>query len=156
MSKGNAATIVASKETVLTVKNNAQAEKKFNPQESKTVIPLNEEVKTAESKKIDSPKDEKPKEVKKETTLQDLKDRAAVVFLLQEKHTKLVEKRASLDRFEISHDKDNAKITVEDATGEEFESSSPKSIRKLIEFWKEEFDEVIMEIENRLKAEFAK
>lgn len=98
----------------------------------------------------------KPTEEKKvkEPTLQELKDRATIVYLLQEKHTKLIEKRSSLDRFAIKHENDNAEITVTDASGEEFHSSSPKTIAKLIEFWKEEFNEAITEVENNLKKVF--
>jgi len=87
-------------------------------------------------------------------TLQQLKDRAAIVFLLQEKHTKLSEKRTSLDKFTITHEKDNATATVADMNGLEFKSSSPKTIGKLIEFWKAEFDEAISEVENELKKAF--
>jgi len=92
---------------------------------------------------------------KKEPTLQELKSRATVVYLLQEKHTKLTEKRASLDRFEIKHDEDNAFAIVTDAHGEEFRSASPKTIGKLIEYWKSEFDEAISEVEAELIKTFA-
>ena len=96
----------------------------------------------------------KPQEEKKAPTLADLKNRATIVFLLQEKHTKLSEKRASLDKFTITHEKDNATAIVEDVNGLEFKSSSPKTIGKLIEFWKAEFDEAINEVESELKKAF--
>lgn len=108
---------------------------------------------TEKAQKIEV-KSEETKVERKEPTLQDLKDRATIVYLLQEKHNKLLEKRASLDRFAIKHDDDNAKITVKDATGEEFHSSSPKTIAKLIDFWKEEFNEAINEVESNLKKVF--
>jgi len=101
---------------------------------------------------------EKVKEIiteKKQPTLQELKSRATIVYLLQEKHTKLSEKRTSLDRFAIKHDEDNASAMVTDAHGEEFKSASPKTIGKLIEFWKEEFDEAINEVERELIKTFA-
>jgi hypothetical protein len=60
-----------------------------------------------------------------------------------------------LERFAIVHDQNNAKITVLDAQGEEFMSSSPKSIKKLIEFWSEEFRDAIAENETQIKAMFA-
>lgn len=93
--------------------------------------------------------------VKKEPTLQELKNRATVLFLLQEKHTKLSDKRASLDNFAIKHEESNATITVRDANGEEFKSSSPKTIGRFIEFCKEEFEVVINEVESELKKTFA-
>ena len=96
----------------------------------------------------------KPQEEKKTPTLAELKNLANIVFLLQEKHTKLSEKRASLDKFTITHERDNATATVADVNGLEFKSSSPKTIGKLIEFWKAEFDEAISEIEIELKKAF--
>lgn len=85
----------------------------------------------------------------------DLKSRATVIHLLSEKHTTLTAKRASLDTFTVKHDDENAVITVRDANGEEFKSSSPKTIKKLVEFWKEEFDEKIAEIESELRIQYA-
>ena len=93
--------------------------------------------------------------VKKEPTLQELKNRATLIHLLDEKHTKLTAKRSSLDRFIIKHESENAQIVVTDANGEEFKSSSPRTISKVLEFWKEEFDEAITEIENEIKIQFA-
>lgn len=87
-------------------------------------------------------------------SLEELKRRAEIVFLLREKHTKLTEKRAMLDKFTISHEKENATATVADAHGLEFTSSSPKTIAKLLEFWKEEFDDAISKIEEELKKNF--
>ncbi len=141
--KPNASTAVkstAQNSTVLVVKSGGK-----EPQDTtQTALSLEEKKQTPDTKK------EEPKE----PTLQELKDRATIVYLLQEKHNKLLEKRASLDRFAIKHDDDNARITVEDATGEEFHSSSPKTIAKLIEFWKEEFNDAINEVETNLKKVF--
>ena len=92
---------------------------------------------------------------KKEPTLQELKNRATLIHLLDEKHTKLTAKRSSLDRFIIKHESENAQIVVTDANGEEFKSSSPRTIGKVLEFWKQEFDEAITEIENEIKIQFA-
>lgn len=110
---------------------------------------------------VQKPKEVKPKEVKlkevvkKEPTLQELKNRATIIHLLDEKHTKLTAKRSSLDSFRIKHESENAQIVVTDANGEEFKSSSPRTISKVLEFWKEEFDEAITEIENEIKIQFA-
>lgn len=93
--------------------------------------------------------------VHKELTVLDLKTRATIIHLLSEKHTMLSTKRASLDTFTVKHDDENAVITVRDANGEEFKSSSPKTVKKLVEFWKDEFDEKIEEIENELRIQYA-
>lgn len=91
------------------------------------------------------------KEEKQVLTIDDLKNRASLMVVLSEKHSLLLEKKRSLERFAISHDKNNASILVVDATGEEFKSSSPKTVGKLIEFWKQEFAEAISEVETSLR-----
>jgi hypothetical protein len=87
------------------------------------------------------------KEISKVPNIEELKNRALTLHLLKTKHDSLTEKRTRLEHFAIVHDQNNAQILIRDANGEEFKSSSPKSIKKLIEFWKEEFAEVIEEIE---------
>ncbi|MDR1981337.1 MAG: hypothetical protein LBQ39_06950 [Tannerellaceae bacterium] len=86
----------------------------------------------------------------KAPTIEELKNRAVTLHLLKCKHDELNEKRKRLEKFAISHDSENASIYVTDADGEEFKSSSPKSIRRLIEFWKTEFSEAIEEIEAQM------
>ena len=121
------------------------------PTEEKTHIPF-----TTEPKGENKDQEAKPAEVEKKIpTLQDLKNRATVLHLLNERHTKLTDKRSSLDKFELKHDENNATITVTDATGEEFTSNSPKSVAQLIEFWKCEFDEAIEAIEQKMAETFA-
>ena len=71
--------------------------------------------------------------------------------LLNQKHDSLTEKMKRLERFSIVHEKENAQIQIVDAKGEEFESNSPKSISKLIEFWKDEFKEAINEVETEIR-----
>ena len=57
-----------------------------------------------------------------------------------------------MENFKISHDTDTASVTVSDATGEVFESNSPKTIGKLIEFWTEEFNGKDEESAQRMRA----
>jgi hypothetical protein len=95
-----------------------------------------------------------PTEVKN-LSIEDLKNRAVALALLNQKHDDLTEKRKRLERFAIVHDQNNARISVFDAQGEEFKSSSPKSIKKLIEFWQTEFREAIEENEKQIKEMFA-
>ena len=90
----------------------------------------------------------------KALSVDDLKHRATIIHLLSIKHNELLEKRKSLDCFEIKHDNNNAEIVVTDANGEEFRSHSPKSISQLIDSWKIEFDEAIQRIEVQLKQQF--
>lgn len=126
-------------------------------EEKKPVLMISEGAKNKEQKpEISKPVETESENIeRKELTLQELKNRATIIHLLDEKHTKLISKRASLDTFSIKHEKDNAQIVVTDANGEEFRSSSPKTIGQLIKFWKEEFDEAIEELEAEIKKQFA-
>ena len=100
-------------------------------------------------------KDEQPAPaVPKVLTLQEYKDRAVSAFLLQKKHNELTAKRRELDEFSISSDRETCKIFVKDGMGRDFESGCKKSMKKLIEFWKEEFTNAINEVENEIKGIF--
>lgn len=91
----------------------------------------------------------------KNLPIDELKNRAIALNLLTQKNDELHAKRKRLERFAIIHDQNNAAVTVVDANGEKFVSTSPKSIKKLIEFWQEEFKEAIAENEAGIQALFA-
>ena len=175
MKKVKAAKVAGGK-TVLSVKADNNVSKKFDANQAKTIEaePI-EEVKAEETPQeqphttpeiqpteAPTPTTEKKQELapveaverKRIPTMQELKDCATTLYLLQDKHTKLLEKRSSLNKFAITHEKENAEVVVTDANGEEFTSRSPKTIAKLIEFWKEEFDEAIQAVEEELKKMF--
>ena len=70
-------------------------------------------------------------------TIDEIKRKNEVLRRLTAKYDTLQDKRRRVENFKISHDTDTATVTVSDATGEVFESNSPKTIGKLIEFWQE-------------------
>ena len=84
-------------------------------------------------------------------SIDEIKRKNEVLSRLTAKYDLLTEKRRRVENFEISHDRDTASLTVEDANGEVFESNSPKTIAKLIEFWKEEFNTVLAEVEKEIR-----
>lgn len=84
-------------------------------------------------------------------TIEEIKRKNEVLRRLTAKYDALQGKRERVENFEISHDQDTASVTVSDATGEVFESNSPKTIGKLIEFWKDEFNTAISEIEKEIR-----
>lgn len=84
--------------------------------------------------------------------IEDLKARASLMTILSQKHEDLTSKRRELERFAISHDKNNAQMSVVDANGKEFSSSNPKSIGQLLTIWKAEFEEAIKATEEELRA----
>ena len=94
----------------------------------------------------------KPTEqVKTILTIDEIKRKNEVLRRLTAKYDLLQDKRRRVENFAISHDQDTASVTVSDATGEVFESNSPKTINKLIEFWKEEFNSALSEVEKEIR-----
>jgi hypothetical protein len=166
MKKSTTATeSVAGKGSVLVVKAGNEKGKKFDASKAETIKVEPVEVKAEEVTAAPQPTTtptptlEKPQEIatiekRRIPTMQELKESVTTLYLLQEKHTTLIAKRASLNKFAITHQKDNAEVVVTDAKGEEFTSRSPKTIAKLIEFWKLEFDEAIAEVEAELQKIF--
>ncbi len=90
----------------------------------------------------------------KKPTIEEIKNRATIIHLLQNKHTQLVEKLNSLKRFDVEHDKENVCATIEDASGLNFTSSSPKTIKLVLESWQKDFEDAICETEQKLKDAF--
>lgn len=94
----------------------------------------------------------KPKEeVKPQPTLAEIKRKNEVLSRLMERHEILSEKRRRVENFRLSHDRDTATVLVTDANGEEFQSNSPKTIGRLIEFWMNEFNEALSELEKEIR-----
>lgn len=87
-------------------------------------------------------------------TTEEIKDKAVVLYHLQQKHNELQNKRRALDEFSITTDRNNATISVVDSKGTKFTSNNPKSINRLIEFWKEEFNTAIEEVEAEMVKAF--
>jgi len=76
-------------------------------------------------------------------SIEDIKRKSEVLSRLTSKWDSLIEKRKRVENFAISHDGDTASAIIKDAHGEIFESNSPKTISRLIEFCKDEFSEAI-------------
>ena len=90
-------------------------------------------------------------EVKPIQSIEDIKRKSEVLNRLTVKWDTLTEKRRKVENFAISHDGDTSAAIVRDAHGEVFESNSPKTIGKLIEFWKAEFSEAIANVEKEMR-----
>ena len=108
-------------------------------QEPKTVLSV---VKSQETTEVKKP------------SIEEIKNRAVIVNLLQNKHTQLTEKLNALEKFDIEHDRENISATLEDASGLNFTSSSPKTIKIVLDSWKSDFREAISETEQKLKDAF--
>ncbi len=84
-------------------------------------------------------------------SIEDIKRKSEVLNRLTVKWDTLTEKRRKVENFAISHDGDTSSAIVRDSHGEVFESNSPKTIGKLIEFWKAEFSEAIANVEKEMR-----
>lgn len=97
---------------------------------------------------------EQKKQTQNKISLEELSEVVPTLFYLHEKRNEIATKRANLNHFAIAHDDNNATVIVRDANGMEFKSSSPKTIEKLIEFWKEEFDNAKTAVDKKLQSLF--
>lgn len=84
-------------------------------------------------------------------TIEDIKRKAELLTRLSKKYDDLISKLHRVEDFVISHDQETASVKVKDAMNFTFESNSPKTIGKLIEFWKDEFSEAIKETEKQMR-----
>ena len=110
-----------------------------------------EAARQAEEERQAAPTPEPIAETKPVQSIEEIKRKSEVLSRLSVKWDSLNEKRRRVEDFAISHDGDTASVRVRDAQGELFESNSPKTIGKLIEFWKEEFSEAIAGVEKEMR-----
>lgn len=87
----------------------------------------------------------------KPLTIEEIKRKSEVLSRLAVKYDQLQEKRKQVENFKLSHDKDSTLVRVFDSGGEVFESSSPKTIGRLLDFWFEEFSEGLKETEKQMR-----
>ena len=80
-------------------------------------------------------------------SINELKAKIEKMHLLSEKHARLTGRLIMLEKFAIKSDNDTARMTIQDARGERFESSNPTSIGRLIEIWRESYKSAIDEVE---------
>ena len=111
-------------------------------EETTTGTPVNEEP-TAEQVK--------PIEEKKTLTIDEIKRKNEVLRRLTAKYDDVSLKLWRIENFKISADRETATVLVTDAGGEEFQSNSPKTIGKLIEFWTDEFKNALAELEKEIR-----
>lgn len=153
MEKNGAAQNAQRNATPLTVVQNQKGENKtpiINLKKAAEEVKA-EEVTTQEQTK--EPIQEQPKTISqdKPLSIEEIKRKHEKLSRLTAKWDELTEKRRRVENFSISHDQDTATARVRDANGETFDSNSPKTISKLIEFWLDEFSEGIQKIEKELR-----
>lgn len=82
-----------------------------------------------------------------------LMDKADRTYLLRQKYQEIREKRKQLEAFTISHDKNNAQLTLVDAKGLTIATSNPVSIGKLLNDWMDDLNTHLKKTEDEIRAE---
>ena len=100
-------------------------------------------------------KKEEPKETEqpKRLTMEELNDKADGLYLQRQKYQTIKEKIKQLESFTISHDNNNAQLTLIDANGLSIKTSNPQSIGKLLTDWMADLVLHLGVIENEMRKQ---
>ena len=124
-------------------------------QESKklVILPFKEEKKEEAIPAESEPKTPIQQEQKRVLTMEELTDKAERLHLLRTKYQEVKEKRKQLENFSISHDQNNAQLTLVDAKGASITTSNPTSIGKLLIDWMAELNSALSNVENDMRKQ---
>lgn len=89
----------------------------------------------------------------KRLSIDELTDKADRVYLLRQKYQEVREKRKQLESFTISHDKNNAQLTLVDAKGLSISTSNPVAIGKLLADWMLDINNHLSKTEADIRSE---
>ncbi len=119
-----------------------------------------EETKEQVSAKVETPVQTSKKESSsvvaapnKRLSIDELTDKAERVYLLRQKYQEVREKRKQLESFTISHDKNNAQLTLVDAKGPSISTSNPVAIGKLLSDWMLDLNNHLAKTEEEIRSE---
>ena len=119
-----------------------------------------EETKEQVSAKVETPVQTSKKESSsvvaapnKRLSIDELTDKAERVYLLRQKYQEVIEKRKQLESFTISHDKNNAQLTLVDAKGLSISTSNPVAIGKLLSDWMLDLNNHLAKTEEEIRSE---
>lgn len=121
--------------------------------EVKTEIPA-EEVKNEANpgKAPEAPAEPaKVEEAKKQLTIEEIKRKNEVLRRLTQRYDDISLKLFKIENFKISSDRDTSSVFLTDANGESFQSNSPKTVQKVIQFWTDEFKNALSDIEKEIR-----
>ena len=93
----------------------------------------------------------KTETVKPQPTIEEIKRKNEVLRRLVAKHEDISLKLWRIENFKISSDKDTSSVFLTDSNGENFQSNSPKTVQKVIQFWTDEFKNALEEIEKEIR-----
>jgi hypothetical protein len=93
------------------------------------------------------PVNEQPKPI----TFEQIREKGETLFNLLQKFDEVKAKADELKSFKISHNNENAKIIISDATGRSFASANPKAISKFIDYCSEQMSETLQGLETEMR-----
>ena len=93
----------------------------------------------------------KVEEAKKQLTIEEIKRKNEVLRRLTQRYDEISLKLFKIENFKISSDRDTSSVYLTDANGESFQSNSPKTVQKVIQFWTDEFKNALEEIEKEIR-----
>lgn len=156
-------TSAKSAEAKATVLSNSVTNKQ---KETSLIVLPSTQTEKKEVKQEQQPKTEKPATVKKEEqpqtasstmpkrlSIDELTDKADRVYLLRQKYQEVREKRKQLESFTISHDTNNAQLTLIDAKGLSISTSNPVAIGKLLTDWMSDLNNHLAKTESEIRKE---
>ena len=136
---------------VLIVKPQIKEEQEKQPKkEAEPVAPSTnptEEVKSETQPQVE----QQPKRL----TMDEIDDKAERLYLLRTKRQEIKDKRKQIEKFTISHDQNNAQLTLVDAKGLSITTSNPQSIGKLLVDWMGDLDTCLATVEEDMRKELA-
>ena len=120
-----------------------------------TVVTSEKEVKTevpAEEVKSEAPAEPaKTESVKPQPTIEEIKRKNEILRRLTQRYDEVSLKLFKIENFKISSDRETSSVFLTDANGESFQSNSPKTVQKVIQFWTDEFKNALSEIEKEIR-----
>lgn len=117
------------------------------------ILPFKEEKKEEAVQTESEAKTPIQQEQKRVLTMEELTDKAERLHLLKTKYQEVKEKRKQLENFSISHDQNNAQLTLVDAKGASITTSNPTSIGKLLIDWMAELNSALSNVENDMRKQ---
>ncbi|MBP1593020.1 MAG: hypothetical protein H6Q12_38 [Bacteroidetes bacterium] len=152
--KSSSASAVAQKSVSTVVANNVK-EQKESPK--LVLLPVKSEKKEteAEKKKVEEQNEIAVIPQTRALTMEELTDKAERLHLLKLKYEEVKAKRKQLENFSISHDQNNAQLTLIDAKGASITTSNPQSIGKLLIDWMADLNTHLASVENDMRKQLA-
>ncbi len=145
----------AAQKSVSTVVANSTREQKESPR--LVLLPVQSE--KSEAKEVEKKEVEEPKEIvamlPRALTMEELTDKAERLHLLKLKYEEVKAKRKQLENFSISHDQNNAQLTLVDAKGASITTSNHQSIGKLLVDWMADLNTHLSSVENDMRKQLA-